>query len=737
MKKTITFFTTLVVMILMGMSVNAQVLLNEQMDYPVGDSLTAHGWVSHSGTGPISIVSGNLSYPGYSTAVGQSALLSSTSGQDINRSFTTQTSGSVYAALLINVTNATTTGDYFFHFFKATSTYVGRVFIKKDATDPTKFTLGVLKGSTAANTVYSTTLLSMNNTHLIVLKYTINAGPLNDVVDLFVNPVTTAEGVPTISASDATTSADLDPFAAIALRQGSPSSAATLTVDGLRVANTWADAIGFTGVTTTPIVVTGTTTGITSTTAICAGDVSADGGAIVTDRGICYGIAVNPDTNGTKVSVTGTIGAFTANITGLTLGTVYHYRAYAQNSVGVSYGEDSVFTTATGVIAPVVFTGAASAILSTTATVEGDVNNDGGAILIEKGICYGITMDPDISGSKVVVSGTAVGPFSGNLTGLTASTLYHARAYATNSVGTGYGADITFTTQVAGIPCATIAELRSKTADNSTIYQLTGEAVLTCKIANRFQKYIQDASAAILIDDATNLIGTNYNVGDGITGIKGKLENYFGLLEFHPIANPGAATSTLNVVTPLVLTAANLLDTTLMKNHQAKLITLENITFTDANGSNKFVNGKKYRMTQGSTTDSLFYAYIFNIDYIALNLPSGIGNVTGVVNLNLNKYYITARNKNDISLLTGINEIGTNTIGIYPNPNNGKFTVDVEKVNNGEIKVYSLIGSLILSQPIHASTTEFDLSAFAKGMYFVNYTDIKSGKSWTEKMIIK
>ncbi|MFZ4402149.1 MAG: T9SS type A sorting domain-containing protein, partial [Bacteroidales bacterium] len=83
------------------------------------------------------------------------------------------------------------------------------------------------------------------------------------------------------------------------------------------------------------------------------------------------------------------------------------------------------------------------------------------------------------------------------------------------------------------------------------------------------------------------------------------------------------------------------------------------------------------------------------------------------------------------------NEIEANTIGIYPNPTNGKFTVNIEKFNNGEIKVYSIVGSLILSQTVNKANNEFDLSNNGKGLYFVQYTDTKSGKSWTEKLIVK
>jgi len=740
MKKTITIFMSLIMVILMGLSLNAQVLFTEQFDYPVGDSLTAHGWTAHSGTTQLLVTSGNLTYPGYWTQSGQSALITSAASQDVNHTFTAPTSGSVYAALLINVTNATTTGDYFFHFMTGTTTFAGRVYIKKDATDATKFTIGVLKGSSAASTVYSPVLMSMNTTHLIVLKYTINSGSTtDDVVSLYVNPATSSEGTPTVVASDVT-STDLTSVGTIALRQGSASVASTLTVDGLRVASSWADAIGFTGTVTAPVVTSGIASGITQTSAICGGNVTADGGAAITARGICYSTSANPDISGTKVPVTGTTGAFSGNLTGLTGNTLYHFRAYATNSAGTSYGSDVTFTTAASAVAPVVTTGAASAITTTTAIVGGDVSNDGGSTITERGICWSTTLNPTTTNSKIAVTGTT-GTFSGNLTGLTGSTLYHARAYATNSIGTSYGADITFTTAVAAIPCANIAELRAKPADNSTLYQLTGEAVITYQHTSRNQKYIQDATAAIVIDDPSPAkITTTYSIGNGITGIKGKLYNYFGLLEFVPVEDPGAPTSISNVITPLVLTAANMMDTTLMKAHQSKLVKLNAAAFTDANGTMKFSTNKKYRLTEGGTTDSLFYTFSYTVDYITptpLTVPSGQGFIIGNVNMSYNKYYITARSKSDISLLTGINEIENDVVGVYPNPSNGKFTVSLDKINNGEVKIYSMVGSLIVSQQINKGNNEFDLSSYGKGMYFINFTDSKSGKSWTEKLLVK
>lgn len=738
MKKTITILTSLIMVILMGLNANAQLLLNEQFDYPVGDSISGHGWTGHSGLGTNTILSttGSLSYPSYPASVGNKATLNMT-GQDINRGFaTTYYGNSIYVAALVNVTAATGVGDYFLHLMKpgSTSAFASRVYIKKDTTvTPNKIKFGFMKGSSASNLVYTTSTYDFNTTHLLVIKYTINTGTANDNAFLFVNPAISVEGTPTITATDIS-QPDLDTVSqGIALRQGSSVNAANLSIDEIRVANSWNAAIGFSGTITAPVVTSVAATGITSTTATCGGNVTSDGGAAITERGICYSTSANPTTADTKVTASGTTGAFTANLTNLTANTTYHFRAYAINSSGTSYGADLDFLTASGSVAPVVTTGAVSAITSSTATVAGEVTNDGGAAITERGICWSTSANPTIADMKVSVAGTT-GTFSGNLTSLTGSTLYHVRAYATNSVGTSYGTDVTFTTAVAAIQVASIAELRAKPADNSTLYQLSNEVILTCKITNRNQKYIQDASAAILIDDPNPAkITTVYNVGDGITGIKGKLYNYFGLLEFVPVADPGPATSGQNNVTPLVVTAANMLDTAFMKAHQSKLIKMENIAFA---ATGNFANGKKYKMTQGATSDSLFYTYIYSIDYIGLPIPQGNGSVTGVVNFTFNKYYITARNKADISLMTGINETEANETGIYPNPTFGKFTLNIDNANGGEVKIYSMVGSLILSKEVYKGINDFDLTSYGKGVYFVRFTD-KNGKTSTEKLIVR
>ena len=121
-----------------------------------------------------------------------------------------------------------------------------------------------------------------------------------------------------------------------------------------------------------------------------------------------------------------------------------------------------------------------------------------------------------------------------------------------------------------------IAELRTKPVNTSDIYRLVGEAVLTYQNANRNTKYIQDATAAIVIDDLAGIITSPYNLYAGINGISGSQTLYSGLLQFVPKADPGAATSSNNVVIPEVRTLASLTSA-----DQAKLIKVMNVNVDD------------------------------------------------------------------------------------------------------------------------------------------------------------
>ncbi len=92
-----------------------------------------------------------------------------------------------------------------------------------------------------------------------------------------------------------------------------------------------------------------------------------------------------------------------------------------------------------------VTTGTVTNITTTTATCSGNVTSDGGSSVTARGVCWSTTQNPTTSNSKTT-NGTGVGSYTSNITGLSPNTTYYVRAYATNSEGTAYGAQKTFTT---------------------------------------------------------------------------------------------------------------------------------------------------------------------------------------------------------------------------------------------------------------------------------------------------
>ncbi|MCX6250948.1 MAG: BACON domain-containing carbohydrate-binding protein [Bacteroidetes bacterium] len=198
-----------------------------------------------------------------------------------------------------------------------------------------------------------------------------------------------------------------------------------------------------------PSVATQAATAITMTTATLNGTVNPNG--LATTYHFEWGTSVSYGNNTATLSAgSGTSNVpETAAISGLTTGTTYHFRIDATNSDGTSNGIDFSFIPGAAAIT----TTAATAITQTTATAGGNVTTDGGSSVTARGTCWSTTANPTVSGSHTT-DGTGTGTFTSSLTGLTANTTYHHRAYATNGAGTYYGADLTFTTlcSVSALP---------------------------------------------------------------------------------------------------------------------------------------------------------------------------------------------------------------------------------------------------------------------------------------------
>lgn len=198
---------------------------------------------------------------------------------------------------------------------------------------------------------------------------------------------------------------------------------------------------------TIPELTTAAVTEVTLNTAVSGGTITSDGGADISANGVCWSTTANPTIADTKtIDGTGSTN-FISTINGLTEGTTYYVRAYATNEVGTGYGNELTFVT-NHVTGAVLTTTQISSVTSTSAVSGGNITDAGGGTIIEKGVCWGTTPSPSVTGINKTTNGPGTGLFTSNLTGLADGTVYYYRAYATNSSGTTYGQEYHFITPV-------------------------------------------------------------------------------------------------------------------------------------------------------------------------------------------------------------------------------------------------------------------------------------------------
>lgn len=171
---------------------------------------------------------------------------------------------------------------------------------------------------------------------------------------------------------------------------------------------------------------------------------------------------------------------------------------------------------------------------------------------------------------------------------------------------------------------ANLGELREQTIDE-TVYVVTGEVIITHMHGQRNQKYIQDDTGAIVIDDPNGIITTEYNLYDGITGVSGTLSVYQNLIQFTPTADPGPATSSDNVIEPLLITLDEILP-----SHQAMLIRVNSVEFTG--GPETFNPSTSYAIADASGTGIVRTpSQSAALDYFGTNVPEGNNDLLALV----------------------------------------------------------------------------------------------------------
>ena len=190
---------------------------------------------------------------------------------------------------------------------------------------------------------------------------------------------------------------------------------------------------------------TDTVKNIGITNALMGGEITYDGGKVVTERGICFSLNKAPTIKDLKISVGDGEGKFAIVASQLKENTLYYVRAFAINSIGIAYGNERNFTTLDYRLVKLK-TNPASDIGMFLATLHGEVFDDGGGHIMERGFLMSLSPNPSLSEMKFVSSQSVVGPMKTVVTELIENTTYYYRSFAKNEKGYSLGNIQSFTT---------------------------------------------------------------------------------------------------------------------------------------------------------------------------------------------------------------------------------------------------------------------------------------------------
>jgi uncharacterized protein (TIGR02145 family) len=276
---------------------------------------------------------------------------------------------------------------------------------------------------------------------------------------------------------------------------------------------------------------------ITAQSAKSGGDISNDGGSTITEKGIVWDTNSNPTILlSTKTSDGSGLGSFTSSITNLTPGTKYYVRAFATNNSGTAYGNEIAFTTSAATL-PAVTTAALTDVTATAAKSGGVIVSDGGIELIAKGVVWSTTSNPTISLTTKTNNVTESATYSSRLYGLEPNTTYYTRAYATNDIGTAYGAELSFTT--TSIVTGPVTDIDGNVYQTVTIgnqsWMLTNLKTTKYRDGSSITTGLNEDQWAAATSGAYAIYGNNQSSDD----VYGKLYNWYAATDERNVCPTG------------------------------------------------------------------------------------------------------------------------------------------------------------------------------------------------------
>ena len=289
---------------------------------------------------------------------------------------------------------------------------------------------------------------------------------------------------------------------------------------------------------------------------------------------------------------------------------------------------------------------------------------------------------------------------------------------------------------LAATPVANLAALRTEIETNGTggFYSLQNTPTVTFvrDPSNRNQKYIQDASAAILIDDNAGTITNTFAIGDGMSGLVGQASEFGGVMQFVPTVNPAVVAGT--TITPQVVTIATLL--TNWDDYESQVVQINDAFFTDAGGT--FAEDTDYLLNDSSSLQggsSMVFRTAFDateVDYIGATIPNGNNNMNVIVSEFSSAAQVTARSLNELTLT--VDNFEASEFNVYPNPTtSGYVNITSSNNNNMSVAIYDILGKRVINTNV--INNRVNVASLNPGIYMLQIS--QNGSSITKKLVVK
>lgn len=281
---------------------------------------------------------------------------------------------------------------------------------------------------------------------------------------------------------------------------------------------------------------------------------------------------------------------------------------------------------------------------------------------------------------------------------------------------------------------ANLAALRADVVANGAnkYYQISSAPVITYARTSRNQKYAQDTTGAILIDDLAGTITTTFVAGDSMTGLKGQAVLFGSLLELVPSINAIVGTSG-NVVVPQLVTIADLNSSVTAATYESELVQINNVTF-DLTTPTFPTTALNMNITNGA--DTLVFRSIFTeADYMGTNKPTAATNIIVLVGRAAAVAQVVSRNSADLNAPLANNSFNAIAgLSVYPNPvKNGVFFINTDANAERTVSVFNVLGKQVLNTT--TSENAINVSSLTAGVYMVQITE--EGKTATKKLVIE